>query len=112
MRQRMATHYTDSKTRLVGGSSDTMYIPGRHAKTFRQTLALFLETTCFLEIAAPTTLHLVAPPKEPIQFVDHVSLELCSVDIQAEIFEQYWEWQPPYNGTFVRQKWASGFEVC
>ncbi|KAJ7366994.1 hypothetical protein DFH08DRAFT_182598 [Mycena albidolilacea] len=94
MRQRMATHYTNGKTRLVGGSSDTMYIPGRHAKTFRQTLALFLETTCFLEIAAPTTLHLVAPPKEPIQFVDH-----------------YWEWQPPYNATFVRQKWASGFEV-
>ncbi|KAH9980293.1 hypothetical protein BGW80DRAFT_1556876 [Lactifluus volemus] len=30
--------------RLIGGSADTMYIPGRHRDTFMSTLALFLKT--------------------------------------------------------------------
>ncbi|KAJ7368748.1 hypothetical protein DFH08DRAFT_832146 [Mycena albidolilacea] len=95
MRERLAQYTgTDGKTRLVGGSSDTIYIPGRHADAFRETLAIFLETTCFLEIATPTTVHLVAPPTEPILFVDH-----------------YWIWDPPLNATFVRNKWAEGLEV-
>ncbi|KAI6027519.1 hypothetical protein BKA83DRAFT_4230148 [Pisolithus microcarpus] len=49
------------------------------------------ETNCFLEIATPTTLHLVVPPGEPIQF--------------------WWIYQPPFNASFVRQKWVEGFEV-
>ena len=24
---------------------------------------------------------------------------------------QWWIWQPPFNVTFVRQKWEEGFEV-
>lgn len=60
------------QTRLIGGSVDTLYIPGRHRRAFMDVLALFLETDCFLEIATPTTVHLVVPPGEPIQFVDHV----------------------------------------
>ncbi|KAI6041382.1 hypothetical protein EDC04DRAFT_2669187 [Pisolithus marmoratus] len=85
---------TDGKTRLIGGSADTMYIPGRHRKLFMEVLGLFLETNCFLEIATPSTLHLVVPPGEPIQFVDH-----------------WWIYQPPFNASFVRQKWVEGFEV-
>ncbi|KAI6147328.1 hypothetical protein BKA82DRAFT_4152496 [Pisolithus tinctorius] len=72
---------TDGETRLIGGSADTMYIPGRHRKLFMEVLGLFLETNCFLEIATPTTLHLV-----------------------------WWIYQPPFNASFVRQKWAEGFE--
>jgi hypothetical protein len=71
MRKRMAA-FTDGMARLIGGSSDTMYIPGRHVANFRQVLGLFLETDCFFEIATPSTLHLVVPPNEPILFVDHV----------------------------------------
>lgn len=71
MRQRMA-EFTDGKTRLIGGSADTLYIPGRHRQNFMNILALFLETDCFLEIATPTTVHLVVPSQEPILFVDHV----------------------------------------
>ena len=59
-------------TRLIGGSADTVYIPGRHRESFLHVLGTFLETLCFLEIATPTTLHLVVPPDEPILFVDHV----------------------------------------
>lgn len=62
----------NGQTRLIGGSADTLYIPGRHRKTFMDVLALFLETNCFLEIATPITVHLVVLPGEPIQFVDHV----------------------------------------
>jgi len=36
------------------------------------TLALFLETGCFLEIATPTAAHSVVPPNELILFIDHV----------------------------------------
>lgn len=71
MRERMA-QFTDGKTRLIGGSADTLYIPGHHREKFLDVLGLFLETECFLEIATPTTVHLVVPPNEPILFVDHV----------------------------------------
>lgn len=64
---------TGGVTRFIGGSADTLYIPGRHREVFMEVLALFLETNCFLEIATPTTVHLVLPPDERIQFVDHVS---------------------------------------
>jgi len=80
--------------RLIGGSADTMYIPGRHRDTFMSTLALFLKTNCFLEIAAPTTLHLALPPDEEILYVDH-----------------WWIWQPPFDTAFVRWKWTEGQEV-
>lgn len=93
MREHLAT-LTNGTTRLIGGSADTLYVPGRHRQVFMDTLALFLETDCFLEIATPTVVHLVAPPDEPILYVDH-----------------WWIWQPPFNSTFVRQKWAQGFEV-
>ena len=76
MRKRMAA-FNYGKTRLIGGSVDTMYIPGRHAADFKQVLGLFLETDCFFEIATPTTLHLVVPPDESILFVDHVGLFNC-----------------------------------
>ena len=60
-------------TRYIGGSADTLYIPGRHRDAFLHVLGLFLETDCFLEIATPTAVHLVSPPGEPILYVDHVS---------------------------------------
>lgn len=78
MRDHLA-QLTDGQTRLIGGSADTLYIPGRHREAFMDVLALFLETDCFLEIATPTTVHLVVPPGEPIQFVDHVRHVLLSV---------------------------------
>ncbi|CCM01884.1 uncharacterized protein FIBRA_03955 [Fibroporia radiculosa] len=93
LRERLAS-YTNDTTRLIGGSADTLYIPGRHRRVFLDTLALFLATDCFLEIATPTVVHLVVPPDEPILFVDH-----------------WWIWQPPFNATFVRQKWLQGYEV-
>jgi len=93
LRERLAA-FTNGETRLIGGSADTMYIPGRHSRLFMDVLGLFLETTCFLEIAAPTTLHLVAPRLEPILFVDH-----------------WWIYRPPFNASFVRQQWAEGYEV-
>lgn len=73
MRENLAA-LTNGTTRLIGGSADTLYIPGRHRQVFLDTLGLFLETLCFLEIATPTVVHLVRPPEEPIQFVDHVRL--------------------------------------
>src|SRR5712671_251217 len=70
-RDRLAA-LTGAHNRFIGGSADTMYIPRRHRKTFMSTLALFLQTNCFLEIAAPTALHLALPPHEEILYVDHV----------------------------------------
>jgi len=66
------TSGTNGTTRLIGGSADTIYIPGRHRQVFMDTLALFLSTDCFLEIATPTVVHLVNPPEDPILYVDHV----------------------------------------
>ncbi|EJD41785.1 hypothetical protein AURDEDRAFT_186391 [Auricularia subglabra TFB-10046 SS5] len=82
------------RPRLIGGSSDTAYIPGRLRAPFLRTLGLFLDTDCFMEIALPTTLHLVLPPGERMQFVDH-----------------WWIWQPPFSAEFVRKQWREGFEV-
>ncbi|KIM89301.1 hypothetical protein PILCRDRAFT_2544 [Piloderma croceum F 1598] len=93
MRERLAA-FTGGNTRLIGGSADTLYIPGRHQQKFMDTIGLFLDTECFFEIATPTSIHLTVPPNEPILFVDH-----------------WWIWQPPFNTTFVRQKWAEGLEV-
>jgi len=92
-RDRLAA-LTGERDRLVGGSADTMYVPGRHRETFMSILGLFLRTDCFLEIAAPTALHLVLPPDEEILYVDH-----------------YWIWQPPFDMEFVRGQWAQGREV-
>ncbi|TFY75811.1 hypothetical protein EWM64_g8201 [Hericium alpestre] len=92
-RLRLAS-FTNGKTRFIGGSADTVYIPGRHREAFMDTLALFLETDCFLEIATPTALHMVVPPGENILFVDH-----------------WWIWEPPLNATFVRNKWNESMEV-
>jgi len=66
--------FTNGETCLIGGSADMMYTPGQYRRFFMEILGLFLETNCFLEIAAPTTLHLVAPRSQPILFVDHVRL--------------------------------------
>lgn len=60
-------------TRFIGGSADTLYIPGKYSQEFMEVLGFFLETNCFLEIATPTALHLVVPQDDFIQFVDHVS---------------------------------------
>src|SRR5882762_8895798 len=70
--RRRLSAFMNGTTRLLGGSADTMYIPGRHRSSFMGTLGLFLETQCFLEIATPTTLHLAVPADEDILFVDHV----------------------------------------
>ncbi|KII90860.1 hypothetical protein PLICRDRAFT_548746 [Plicaturopsis crispa FD-325 SS-3] len=93
MRTRLAA-MTNGTTRLIGGSADTMYIPGKHRDDFLDVLGTFLATDCFLEIATPTALHLVAPRAEDILFVDH-----------------WWIWTPPLNATFVREKWEEGLEV-
>jgi len=92
-RDRLAA-LTGQRDRLIGGSADTMYIPGRHRETFMSVLALFLQTECFLEIAAPTALHLALPRDEDILYVDH-----------------WWIWQPPFDTEFVRGKWDEGQEV-
>lgn len=84
LRERLAA-FTNGETRLIGGSADTMYIPGRHRRIFMEVLGLFLETTCFLEIAAPTTLHLVAPRHESILFVDHVRLGVLSIFVMCAL---------------------------
>ncbi|KAJ8509531.1 hypothetical protein ONZ45_g8318 [Pleurotus djamor] len=94
MRSRLAAFSAANETRFIGGSADTVYIPGRHRDAFMDVLSLFLETNCFLEIAVPTTVHLVVPLEEQIEFVDH-----------------WWIWEAPFNATFVRQKWKEGYEV-
>ncbi|KAN0139853.1 hypothetical protein V8E53_002515 [Lactarius tabidus] len=92
-RDRLAA-LTGQPNHLIGGSADTMYIPGRHRETFMSTLGLFLQTDCFLEIAAPTALHLALPRDEDILYVDH-----------------WWIWQQPFDTEFVRGKWDEGREV-
>jgi hypothetical protein len=104
------------RNRFIGGSADTMYIPGRHRETFMFTLALFLQTDCFFEIAAPTALHLVLPPDEEILFVDHVcTLATSFFWVQLtrvfSLSRQWWIWQPPFDTEFVRGQWAQGREV-
>jgi hypothetical protein len=114
-RDRLAALTGGERNRFIGGSADTMYIPGRHRDTFMSTLALFLQTDCFLEIAAPTALHLALPPDEEILFVDHV----CAVHLPpvflwiqlTRVFPQWWIWQPPFDTEFVREQWTQGREV-
>ncbi|KAG8929749.1 hypothetical protein FRC01_003828 [Tulasnella sp. 417] len=85
---------TGRADRFIGGSADTLYVPGALRDDLLETLGYFLETDCFLEIALPTTLHLILPRDQRIAFVDH-----------------WWIWTPPLNTTFVRQKWEEGLEV-
>jgi hypothetical protein len=73
LRERLAV-FTNGETRLIDDSADTMYISGQDRRLFMEVLDLFLETTCFLEIAAPTALHLVVPHHDPILFVDPVRI--------------------------------------
>ena len=75
MKSRLAS--LTNGTRFIGGSADTVYIPGKYSQEFVQVLGFFLNTNCFLEIATPTALHLVVPPEDTIQYVDHVSLFIC-----------------------------------
>lgn len=95
MRQNLK-ELTGGETRLIGGSSDTLYIPSealflslsflssltdhtgylnldRLLNPFTSILDTFLQTNCFLEIALPTVVHLILPKWERILFVDHVS---------------------------------------
>ncbi|KAG8906638.1 hypothetical protein FRB99_006426 [Tulasnella sp. 403] len=85
---------TGEPDRFIGGSADTLYFPATLREDFLDTLSTFLDTDCFLEIALPTTVHMVLPPDQSIAFVDH-----------------WWIWMPPLNSTFVRQKWEEGYEV-
>ncbi|KAG8932557.1 hypothetical protein FRC02_000935 [Tulasnella sp. 418] len=85
---------TGEPNRYIGGSADTLYFPGHLRDDLLEVLGLFLETDCFLEIALPTTLHLIKPEDDDIAFVDH-----------------WWIWMPPLNTTFVRNMWAQGYEV-
>ena len=73
MRQLMSDRYLNGTTRFLGGSADTLYIPERLKDDFLYVLGLFLNTSCFLEIAVPTTVHLIIPENDTILFVDHVS---------------------------------------
>ncbi|KAJ6573165.1 hypothetical protein DFH09DRAFT_1312414 [Mycena vulgaris] len=79
---------------LIGGSADTMYVPGQLRADLLDVLGTFLQTDCFLEIALPTTLHLIVPEGQEIVWVDH-----------------WWNLPPPCNTTFVRDLWADGYEV-
>jgi hypothetical protein len=116
MRKRLEG-FTGGAGHLVGGSADTMYLPGHLRADFLDVLGTFLQTDCFLEIvchsqsfslflvrvmtmiciqALPTTVHLVLPVDEEIAFVDH-----------------WWNQPSPFptNTSFVRQKWEEGYEV-
>ncbi|KAJ7479116.1 hypothetical protein FB451DRAFT_1395716 [Mycena latifolia] len=84
----------DGPGHLLGGSADTMYLPGHLRDDFLDVLGTFLQTDCFLEIALPTTLHLILPKDEEIVWVDH-----------------WWKTPPPWNTTYVRDLWAEGYEV-
>ena len=77
--------YLDGETRFIGGSVDTLYIPGRYRERLLHTLGLFLETNCFLEIALPTVLHLVVPFDDEILYVDHVGLSLSAQDNLSDV---------------------------
>ncbi|KDN46212.1 hypothetical protein RSAG8_04439, partial [Rhizoctonia solani AG-8 WAC10335] len=57
---------TDGELRMIGGSADTLYLPGYLRGPFLETLDLFLDTDCFLEIAVPTAVHLIRHPSQKI----------------------------------------------
>jgi hypothetical protein len=93
------TALTGEPNRFIGGSADTMYIPGRHRDTFMSTLALFLQTNCFFEIAAPTALHLALPPDEDILFVDHVCTLTCHQFVWIQLTRVHFL-SPPLSGGY------------
>ncbi|KAJ7183899.1 hypothetical protein C8R46DRAFT_1186759 [Mycena filopes] len=93
MRQRLEG-FIGGPGHLIGGSADTLYLPGHLRSPFLDVLGTFLQTDCFLEIAVPTTLHLILPVGEEIAWVDH-----------------WWKHPPPWNTTYVREKWDEGYEV-
>ncbi|KAJ7764132.1 hypothetical protein DFH07DRAFT_916931 [Mycena maculata] len=93
MRQRLEG-FIDGPGHLVGGSADTMYLPGFLRGDFLDVLGIFLQTDCFLEIALPTTLHLILPVGEEMVWVDH-----------------WWKNPPPWNTKYVLGKWDEGYEV-
>ncbi|CAE6477168.1 unnamed protein product [Rhizoctonia solani] len=93
-RRAQLAQLTDGELRMVGGSADTLYLPGYLREAFLETMDPFLDTDCFLEIAVPTAVHLIRPPSQKISFVDH-----------------WWIWEEPLNATFVRNQWADGYEV-
>ena len=88
-RDRLAA-LTGERDRLIGGSADTMYVPGRHRETFMSVLGSFLRTDCFLEIAAPTALHLALPPGEDVLYVDHVSHFSLFTLFFFSFFSHFW----------------------
>jgi hypothetical protein len=49
MRDRL-NELTGAPDRFIGGSADTVYIPGHLRDSFLHVLGLFLDTDCFLEI--------------------------------------------------------------
>lgn len=51
MRDRLQ-NLTGGPERFIGGSVDTMFIPGHLREDLLDTLATFLETSCFLEIVS------------------------------------------------------------
>lgn len=69
---------TGGELRMVGGSADTLYLPGYLRESFLETLDPFLDTDCFLEIAVPTAVHLIRPPSQRITFIDHVRARLAT----------------------------------
>ena len=73
-RRSQLAQLTDGELRMVGGSADTLYLPGYLRASFLETLDLFLDTDCFLEIAVPTAVHLIRHPSQKISFIDHVRL--------------------------------------
>ena len=72
LREQMALRFTKGEARYIGGSADTVYIPAHLKDPFLDILGTFLETSCFLEIAVPTAVHLILPDEENMLFVDHV----------------------------------------
>ncbi|EJC97894.1 uncharacterized protein FOMMEDRAFT_162234 [Fomitiporia mediterranea MF3/22] len=134
-RRRMARRFTNNKTRYIGGSADTLYIPARLVDEFKDLLGTFLNTSCFLEVAVPTVVHLLVPEDEDILFVDHVrmfslifpSVELNNFPLFCIVYglltstphfncirylpSQWWIWKPPFNASFVRDRWGKGMEV-
>ncbi|KAJ7129867.1 hypothetical protein C8R43DRAFT_673819 [Mycena crocata] len=93
MRQRLE-RLIGAPGHLIGGSADTLYLPGHLRADFLDVVGTFLQTDCFLEIVLPTALHMILPLNEEIIWVDH-----------------WWKHPPPWNTTYVRDLWEEGYEV-
>ena len=103
---------TSGELRMIGGSADTLYLPGYLRESFLETLDPFLDTDCFLEIAVPTAVHLVRPASQKITFIDHVRTNSAFFTRSpTDKLFQWWIWEEPLNATFVRNQWNSGYEV-